>query len=60
MIININNEIVTLNSRTNLEELAFKYNVSGKDVSITVNGRIIHHNSWKTTFVEDGDNITLF
>ena len=59
MIISINNEIITLNSRTNLAELAFKYNTFGKDVIIAVNGRIIHRNSWDTTFAEDGDNITL-
>ena len=48
MIISINNEIITLNGRTNLAELAFKYNTFGKDVIIAVNGRIIHQLLQKT------------
>lgn len=59
MIISINNEIITLKGRTNLTELAFRHNTFGKDIIIAVNGRIIHRNSWDTTFIEDGDNITL-
>ena len=61
MIISINNEIIVLKCRTNLAELAFKYNTTlGKDVMITVNGRIINRNRWDTTFAEDGDNISMF
>ena len=60
MIISINNEIIVLKGRTNLAVLAFKYNTLGKDVMITVNGRIINRNHWETTFTEDGDNISLF
>lgn len=60
MIVSINNEIIILKGRTNLAELAFKYNTLGKDVMITVNGRIINRNRWDTTFAEDGDNISMF
>ena len=60
MIVSINNEIIVLKGRTNLAELAFKYNTLGKDVMITVNGRIINRNRWDTTFAEDGDNISMF
>lgn len=59
MIVTINNELKTIVDKMTIAKLVFSLNISEKGMAIAIDGRIIRRESWETTRIEDGNNITI-
>lgn len=59
MIINLNNNPVTISKETSLQQILEEYHISSKGIAVAINNQIVSRGSWSDTFLKENDQLTI-
>ena len=59
MIINLNNNPVTISKGTSLQQILEEYGISSKGIAVAINNQIVSRGSWSDILLKENDQLTI-